>query len=103
SSVGEVHAALPPHVDVAFNTVQSILRILEDKGYAKHRTSGRTFIYRAVIDRQQASTSALDQVVRRFFDNSPESLALNIVDSDALTAEELERLQRRIAEVRKRK
>ena len=44
-SVRQVHERLCPHGELAFNTVQTLLRIMEDKGLVEHRAEGRTFIY----------------------------------------------------------
>lgn len=79
ATVSDVVAALddPP---LAYNTVLTTLRILETKGYVKHRESGRAFVYAAHIGRDEARTSVIDYVVSRFFDNSPRALMLNLLD-----------------------
>lgn len=79
ATVSDVVAALgdPP---LAYNTVLTTLRILERKGYVKHRESGRAFVYAARVGRDEARTSVIDYVVSRFFDNSPHALMLNLLD-----------------------
>ncbi len=92
-TVSEVVSVIKAPRPLAFNTVQTILRILEQKGYVRHTEEGRAFRYHAVVDRSAASRSAVQNVVRRFF-GSPGKLALNLIESDRLTPEELAHLRR---------
>jgi len=101
ATVSEVVAALPARHRAAFNTVQTILRILETKGHVTHRVEGRAFRYIPLVDREQARTSAVKQVLRRFFDGAPAQLAINLVDQEKLTDDELATLQRHIEEARR--
>ena len=95
ATVAEVAEALPKDLDLAYNTVLTTLRILEDKGYLKHSKSkeGRAFIYRAVVSREQASRSAVKHLLRRFFGNSAEALVLNLLEDEKLGEEELTRVR----------
>ena len=74
------------------------LRILETKGFIKHTKDGRAFIYRAVVKREKAQDKALTHILNRFFGNSPELLMLNLVQTKKITAKEIDRLRKRIAE-----
>ena len=103
ATVSEVLAALAPERRVAFNTVQTMLRILERKGYLRHRVQGRAFRYFARVDRGQASTSAVRHLLNRFFDGAPGKLAINILENQQLTDADLSRLKRLIAEARSQK
>jgi predicted transcriptional regulator len=96
ATVGEVVAALKTKYAAAYSTVQTMLRILEAKGYVKHEKSGRAFIYRPVIDRGQARRSALTHLVARLFDNSPSLLVLNVLEDDQIDRTELEQLKKLI-------
>lgn len=100
ATVGEVAAALPGEPGLAYNTVLTTLRILEQKGYVRHTKAreGRAFVYRAVVDRKQASRNAVRHVVRRFFGNSPELLVLNLLDDGHLTEQELRKIRNLLAE-----
>ena len=99
ASVGEVAAALPKKCQpLAYNTVLTVLRILEQKGYVRHEKQGRAFVYHAVLERGQARRSALRYVLSRFFDNSPELLVLNVLENEKIDPAELRRLRRRIDE-----
>jgi predicted transcriptional regulator len=100
ATVGEVAAALPGEPGLAYNTVLTTLRILEQKGYVRHTKprEGRAFVYRAVVGRKQASRSAVRHVVRRFFANSPELLVLNLIDDGDLSQQALRNIRNLLAE-----
>lgn len=90
-TVSEVLAALPRRV--AFNTVQTTLRILEQKGYVGHHEEGRAFRYYPAIDRSKVSTGATHQLVRRFFGGSPAALALSLIKTESLSQQELQSIR----------
>ncbi len=94
-TVSEVLAAMDSPKPPAFNTVQTILRILEQKKYVRHKEEGRAFRYLPVVDKAQASRSAVQSLVRRFF-GSPGALALNLLQSEDLEPGELERIRQLI-------
>ncbi len=79
ATVSEVTAALLPP-PLAYNTVLSTMRTLEQKGYVGHKETGRAFTYRPLIDRSEAAQSAVSHVMARFFKNSPNALALTLLD-----------------------
>ena len=97
-TVSEVVEALPKSVPLAYSTVLTTLRILENKGYLAHRQEGRAFIYRPVIGRDQARQSAVSYLVRRFFDGSRDQLVLRLLEDKGIDARELKRLRRLIEE-----
>ena len=98
ASVGEVVEALPGRRAPAYNTVLTLLRILEQKGYARHEKHGRAFIYYPVIDRNQARRSAIRRLVSQLFDDSPALLVVNILEHDKVKAQELTRLRKLLEE-----
>jgi len=98
ATVGEVAAALPGDPPLAYTTVLTTMRILEQKGYVRHTKSGRAFVYEPVIQRDQASASAIQLLVSRFFGGSAGKLVLKLLDEDQLDAEELERIKQRISQ-----
>jgi predicted transcriptional regulator len=102
ATVADVVESLPKSRPLAFNTVQTTMRILEDKGYLTHTTAGRAFVYEAVVARDEASRSALRQVLGRFFDDSAELLAQSLIQNDRLSKAELLRIETLVAEARKR-
>lgn len=82
----------------AYNTILTIMRILEEKGYLEHRKNGRAFIYRPLVDRNHARRKAVRHLVRSFFENSPELLMLNLINDEKLGPDELRRLKKMIAD-----
>jgi predicted transcriptional regulator len=82
---------------LAYNTVLTTLRILEQKAYVRHKAAGRAFIYRAAVARGDAQRDVVNHVVSRFFGGSSRDLMLNLIESEQLDDAELERLRELIA------
>jgi predicted transcriptional regulator len=95
ATVSEVADALPRDPGLAYNTVLTTLRILEEKGFLRHTKAkeGRAFVYCAVVDRGQASRTAVRHLVSRFFRNSPELLVLKLLEDEELSRKELRRIR----------
>ena len=98
ATVGEVVDALKTRPKPAYNTVLTLLRIMEKKGYVSHRKDGRAFIFLPTVARADASRSALQTLVNRFFDGSPRLLMLNLLEDSQLSPEALKQLKERIEE-----
>jgi len=98
ATVSDVVDGLPKNVALAYSTVLTTLRILENKGHVRHTKDGRAFVYQAVIRREQARESAVTHLLRRFFEGSPELLMLNLIEGNKIDPRELARLRKRIAE-----
>lgn len=96
ATVGSIVEAIPQAERPAYNTVQTIMKILERKGYVEHRAEGRAFVYQAVVDRDAAARTALSHLMQRFFGGSPRALALNLIEGDHLSDDELDELQHTI-------
>jgi BlaI family transcriptional regulator, penicillinase repressor len=94
AAVADVVDALKRKRAVTYSTVQTILRILEAKGYVTHEKVARAFIYRPVVDVRQARRRALRHLVSRLFEGSPSLLVLNVLDDEDLDAAELKRLKK---------
>ena len=102
ATVAEVLDGLDATPKPAFNTVQTTLRILEQKGYVGHEEAGRAFAYHPLKDRESVSRAAVQQLVTRFFDGSAGSLAVNLLADAGLTRDDLARMERMIAEAKRR-
>jgi predicted transcriptional regulator len=89
-------------VPLAYNSVLTTVRILEKKRYVKHVKDGRAHVYHPVVRREDATRSAVRQLVGRFFRNSHEALLLNILQDDGIDATELQRLRRLVEESKER-
>ncbi|HXP87211.1 MAG TPA: BlaI/MecI/CopY family transcriptional regulator [Bryobacteraceae bacterium] len=104
ATVAEVADALPKQLELAYNTVLTTLRILEDKGYVRHVKSkeGRAFLYRPVVTRETASRSAVRHLLGRFFGNSAEALVLNLLEDEDLSEKERRRIRTLITDAKQK-
>jgi len=91
-------AGVVAHVKSHYSTVQTMLRILEAKGYVTHEKFGRAFTYRPLVDQKQARRRALSHLVSGLFNNSPSLLVLNVLEDDRIDPSELDRLKQLIKE-----
>lgn len=93
ATVHEVLQSMPNQPALAYNSVLTIIRILEKKGYVKHVKDKRAHVYRPCVDRKDASRFEVRHLVSRFFGNSDELLVLNILEEKSIDPEELARLR----------
>lgn len=98
SLVSELVAAMPESTPLAYTSVLTTVRILEQKGYVSHRQEGRAFVYRPSVAEQEASRSEVRHVLHRFFGNSPERLLLTLLGDEEVSPSELQRLKTAIAQ-----
>ena len=98
SLVSDLVSAMPAHAPLAYTSVLTTVRILEQKGYVEHRQEGRAFLYSPCVAQYDASRSEVRHVLHRFFDNSRERLMLSLLGEGDITAEELQRLKEAIAQ-----
>ena len=100
ATVAEVVEALPKELDLAYSTVLTTMRILEDKGYVRHTKEGRAFVYQPLVERMEASRNAVRQLVSKFFGNSREQLVLHLLEDEEVTERELRQIRKLLAEGR---
>ena len=93
ATVHEVLQAFPDNPPVAYNSVLTIVRILEKKGYVKHSKDKRAHVYIPQVNRKDATRFEVRHLVSRFFGNSHEQLVLNVLEETSIDAEELNRLR----------
>jgi predicted transcriptional regulator len=96
ATVNDVVAALPAGNTLAYNTILTTMRILEQKGYLRREKVGRSHVYRPLVSRRQARTKAVRHMVSSFFDGSPEQLMLSVLENEQLTPQEITRLKKMI-------
>jgi predicted transcriptional regulator len=96
SAVTDLVSAMPDGEPLAYNSVLTTIRILEQKGYVEHRQAGRAFVYRPCVAEEEASRSEVKHLMSRFFGNSRERLLLSLLGDDEISAEELRRLREAI-------
>jgi predicted transcriptional regulator len=97
-SVKDVHRQLQDREpDLAYTTVQTMLRIMEVKKLVQHELEGRSFIYTAQFSRDESTARFLDGV----FDGAASQLMLSLLRNERISADELERMQALIDEARR--
>lgn len=99
SSVRSVYRYLAQFEDLAYNTVQTLLRIMEEKGLVTHHVEGRTFVYTPRFSRDESAARFLEHV----FDGAADQLVQSLLRSERISPEELERMQAMITKARQKK
>jgi len=98
----DVHEALREERGLAFTTIATMLRKMEDKGIVVHRSLGRQFVYRPTVSEDQVRRSMVGELVERLFSGDPKALVAHLVSENEIDAGELEELRRRLAPGRRR-
>jgi BlaI family transcriptional regulator, penicillinase repressor len=93
ATVGEVVERIEGPSRPAYNSVLTLLRILERKGYVRHEKQGRAFTYAPIINRTQARRGALTHLLSRFFNGSREELVLDLLGHEDVDAQHLEQVK----------
>jgi predicted transcriptional regulator len=101
-TVAEVLASLPPGRSLAYTSVSTILRILEQKGVVVAERVGRGHRYLPAVSKEEYETFALKQVVGKVFDGQPLALVRRLVDTAGLTREDVAEIKA-LLEQRERK
>jgi len=99
ASVREVCRRMCPNNELAFNTIQTLLRIMDEKGLVSHKKQGRIFIYSPRYSRERATSSFVDKV----FDGAIDQVVVSMLNTADPNPEELRRLEKIIAAARRRK
>jgi predicted transcriptional regulator len=101
ATAAEVMEELPG--DPSYSTVRTQLRVLEDKGHARHEEEGLRYVYMPALARTAARKSALRHLVDTFFDGSAENVVAALLGGEAarLSEEELQRIADLVARARK--
>ena len=94
--VSDVVAAMPKEAPLAYTSVLTTIRVLEQKGYVKHREMGRAFLYSACVAEEDASRSEVRHTLDRFFGSSRERLMLSLLGDGEISEAELARLKQAI-------
>lgn len=97
-TVREIAAELSQEQIVAYTTVQTLCRILLDKGHVSCEKQGKAFLYQATTVQQEARTQALLALVKKFFGGSPDLLAQHLISESTLSDDLASQLQQKINE-----
>src|SRR5215475_4514533 len=88
ASVREVHERMCPDGELAYNTVQTLLRIMDEKGLVSHRLRGRTFVYSPRHTREREMSRLLDKV----FDGAVDQFVVSLLKTKNVSTDELKKL-----------
>jgi predicted transcriptional regulator len=96
ATTSQVHEALHAR-GLAFTTIATMLRKMEDKGVVRHRAAGRQFVYQPTVSEDQVRRSMVGELVERLFAGDPRALVAHLVSENEIDARELPQLRRRLA------
>lgn len=92
-SVRELMGALSPERKLAYTSAATILRILEEKGFAQSRKDGKSLTYFPLLSKDAYQTRSLRHLSAKLFDDTPSALVARLVDDDGLTEENLKEIR----------
>ena len=102
ASVEAVVSAHPPKHRPNYKTTQTILRIMEQKGFVSHETRGRVFVYRHLISRENVDRLSVSVLLHQNFRGSRSGLLLNLLEEGPIEQLELAKMEAMIRECRRR-
>ena len=92
-TVNEVLAELPAQRQLAYTSVSTVLRILEQKGVLRSRKEGRGHLYLPLLSKEKYEASSLQHLVTKVFDGTPSALVKRLLESEGLTDTELQSIR----------
>ncbi len=101
-SVEAVYEVVSRSRDLKETTVRTLLRRLEQKGYLRHESEGRAYVYRATEPSRSLAARAVRQIIDRFCQGSVEELVSGMIDAKVLSKSEINRLEEFVRGQRKR-
>lgn len=102
-TVQNIADRLPSTPRANYKTVQSLLRIMESKGLAKHTTRGRAFVYIASVTRDEIRKISAKRLLERNFQGSYTAMLVNLLDNSHVKEQELDELEALIRRYREQK
>jgi len=87
----------------SYSAVRAMLRILEDKGHVRHEEEGRAYVYFPTTRKETARKSALQHLLRTFFDGSTEEAVAALLDlkGSRMSGDELARIERLVEQAKR--
>lgn len=92
-SVSDVHQALNQHKPLALTTVATMLKRLQEKGVIDHEKDGRQYLYHARVSEAEVRSSMLGNLLNQLFDGEPEALVHHLVDHEAVSEDDLQKIK----------
>lgn len=97
-TVRDVWEKLYPEKRLAYTTVATVMRKLEEKRFVKHNERDRAYVYYPVIDQDELSQGRLRELIEGFFDGSAAELIMTLIRTEQLTEKDVSQIQRMILE-----
>lgn len=88
--------ALQPRHPLKDSSVRTLLRRLEERGYLTHAMDGKTYVYRAIVRPRSVAARSVRQIIDRFWSGSAEQFLVGMVDEQVLSADEIQKLAKKI-------
>lgn len=102
-TVDDVVAGLPAKPRANYKTVQSLLRIIEDKDFVQHKMRGRAFVFIPRVTREEVRAISVKRLLDRNFQGSYAAMLVNLLDANHVKEQELDELEALIQRYREQK
>jgi predicted transcriptional regulator len=102
ATVAEVHQSVARERELAYTTVATMLRKMEARSLVAHREEGRSFVYRAAVHSDAVTRGMADHLIERLFEGSLADMVSHLLSTREVSREELSKLEKLIAERRKK-
>jgi predicted transcriptional regulator len=99
ATVRQVYETMRKRRSIAYTTVMTMMRILEDKGYLRKALVDRAYVYKPAKPRQQVMSAMVRDFVERVFDGAPNTLLLHLAKDNALTERQKKIVKELIEEI----
>ncbi len=93
ATVQQVYEALPGNRKIAYVTVATLLRRLEEKGYLRHHVHGKAFVYAPAAKKEDVIRRTISDLVERLFGGNPVPLMQHLAQHSGISDEDIERLK----------
>ncbi len=101
-TVEDVVNAHPPRNRPNYKTTQTLLRIMEEKGFIAHENRGRVFVFTPLISRKAIDKMSIQSLLSQNFGGSPTGLFVNLLEAAKVKETDLDELEAQIREYRKK-
>ena len=103
ATVEQIVNAFPEGERPNYKTTQAFLRIMENKGFVRHTARGRSFVFEPLVKKDEIDQRSVEVLLAQNFGGSARGLFVNLLESNAVPAEEIAELEQMIQEYKKRK
>ena len=103
ATVDEIVSSFPARKRPNYKTTQAFLRIMEQKGFVRHTVRGRVFVFVPLISKEKVDQQSVQTLLKQNFGGSARGLLVNLLESNAVAASDIDALEDMIQEYKKRK